>query len=74
MSPFFHYAKTLQLQGSLNILRVPPGETSLTTMPSPSSPDYRVSHEEDRRQQSPRVHCGRPGQQASEQMGYEEAL
>ncbi|XP_032944147.1 60S ribosomal protein L23a-like [Rhinolophus ferrumequinum] len=52
MSPTFQRPKTLPLTGSANILtRAPPVGTSLTTVPSSTSPNYRVSHEEDRRQQ-----------------------
>ena len=61
-------------EGSPNILGRAPGETSLTTTPSESSPKYWVSREEDRRQQHTNVHCGCQGQQAPDQTGCEEAL
>ena len=62
-------------EDSLNILgRAPPQETSLTTTPSSSSPDFRVGHEDDRRQQYACVHCGWQGQQAPDETGCEEAV
>lgn len=56
-----------------NILRkAPPGETSMATVPLPSSLDYRVGREEDRRR-CHIAHCGCRGQQAPEPTGWEEA-
>ena len=56
------------------LVRAPPGETSLSTMPSLSSPYYGVSHEEDRRQWCTCVHCGCQGHWAPDHRGCQEAL
>lgn len=52
----------------------PHGGTSLISMASLGFPDYRVRHEEERKQQYTSVPCGCQGQQAPDQTGCKEAV